>query len=56
MIFLAFVVIPILEIFIFMTIGSYIGKLNTILIILITALTGVYLVRKRGIRKSDALT
>ena len=33
-----------------MTVGSYIGKLNTILIILITALTGVYLVRKRGIR------
>ena len=50
MIFLAFVVIPILEIFIFMTVGSYIGKLNTILIILITALTGVYLVRKRGIK------
>ena len=33
-----------------MTVGSYIGKLNTILIILITALTGVYLVRKRGIK------
>ena len=50
MIFLAFILIPILEISIFMTVGSYIGKLNTILIILITALTGVYLVRKRGIK------
>ena len=50
MIFLAFIIIPILEIFIFMTLGSYIGKLNTILIILITALTGIYLVRKRGIK------
>ena len=50
MIFLAFIFIPILEIFIFMTVGSYLGKLNTISIILITALTGVFLVRRRGIK------
>ena len=50
MIFLAFIFIPILEIFIFMSAGSYLGKLNTILIILITALTGIFFVRKRGIK------
>ena len=38
MIFLIFIIIPILEITIFITVGSNIGVLNTIAIILITAL------------------
>ena len=49
MIFLAFIFIPIIEISIFITIGSNIGILNTIAIILITALAGIYLVRKQGL-------
>ena len=49
MIFLAFIIIPILEISIFITVGSNIGVLNTIAIILITALVGILLVRKRGL-------
>tara|TARA_B100000575_G_scaffold277692_1_gene264244 strand:+ start:419 stop:778 length:360 start_codon:yes stop_codon:yes gene_type:complete len=49
-IFLAFIIIPVFEIFIFLTVGSYIGTLNTISIILITALTGIYFVRRRGIK------
>ena len=49
MIFFIFIFIPIIEIIIFITIGSSIGILNTIAIILITALTGIYLVRKQGI-------
>ena len=49
MIFLVFIIIPILEISIFITVGSNIGVLNTIAIILITALVGIFLVRKRGL-------
>ena len=49
MIFLIFIIIPILEISIFITVGSNIGVLNTIAIILITALVGIFLVRRRGL-------
>ena len=49
MIFLIFIIIPILEITIFITVGGNIGVLNTIAIILITALGGIFLVRKRGL-------
>ena len=50
MIFLVFIFIPIIEISIFITIGSNIGILNTIAIILITALVGIFLVRRQGIK------
>ena len=50
MIFLVFIIIPIIEISIFITIGSNIGILNTIAIILITALVGIFLVRRQGIK------
>ena len=50
MIFLSFIIIPIIEISIFITIGSNIGILNTIVIILITALVGIFLVRRQGIK------
>jgi UPF0716 protein FxsA len=49
MIFLLFILIPIIEIAIFITVGSNIGILKTIAIILITALAGIYLVRKQGL-------
>ena len=49
MIFLAFILIPIIEISIFISIGSKIGVLNTIGIILITALVGIYFVRRQGL-------
>ena len=49
MIFLLLIFIPIIEISIFITIGSEIGIINTIAIILITALLGIFLVRRRGI-------
>ena len=50
MIFLAFIIIPIIEISIFITIGSNIGILNTIAIILITALLGIIFVRRQGLK------
>ena len=49
MIFLFFIFVPIIEIAIFISIGSKIGILNTITIILLTALVGIFLVRKQGI-------
>ena len=49
MIFLVFIFIPIIEIAIFISIGQEIGILNTIAIILITALVGIFLVRRQGI-------
>ena len=49
MIFLIFILIPIIEITIFISIGSNIGILNTIAIILFTALVGIFLVRRRGL-------
>ena len=48
MIFLLFIFIPIIEIAIFISIGSKIGVLNTIAIILVTALVGIFLVRRQG--------
>jgi UPF0716 protein FxsA len=49
MIFFLFIFIPIIEVVIFITIGSNIGIMNTIAIIFITALAGIFLVRKQGI-------
>tara|TARA_B100000575_G_scaffold113006_1_gene89962 strand:+ start:43 stop:402 length:360 start_codon:yes stop_codon:yes gene_type:complete len=49
-IFIAFIIVPIVEISIFITIGSNIGLLNTIAIILITAVVGILLVRRQGLR------
>ena len=49
MIFLAFIFIPIIEISIFITIGSEIGILNTVSIILLTAIVGIYFVRRQGL-------
>ena len=49
MIFFLFIFIPIIEIAIFITIGSNIGIMNTIAIILVTALAGIFLIRKKGI-------
>ena len=49
MIFLLFIFIPIIEITIFITIGSSIGIINTIAIIFLTALIGIFLVRRKGI-------
>ena len=49
MIFLIFIFIPIIEISIFITIGNNIGLLNTVAIILLTAMIGIYFVRRQGL-------
>ena len=49
MIFLIFIFIPIIEIVIFITVGSNIGILNTIAIILLTAIVGIFFVKRQGL-------
>lgn len=49
MIFLLFIFVPIIEITIFISIGSKIGILNTIAIIFLTAIIGIYFVRRQGL-------
>ena len=49
MIFLLFILIPIIEIAIFITVGSNIGILNTIAIILLTAIVGIFFVKRKGL-------
>ena len=49
MIFLLVIFIPIIEIAIFITVGSNIGILNTIAIIFLTAIVGIFFVRRQGL-------
>ena len=44
-----FIAIPVLEITIFIEIGSFVGTFNTILLTFLTAIVGVYLVRQQGL-------
>ena len=46
---LSVILIPIIEIYLFIKIGSQIGAINTIILIFITAIIGVYYARYEGI-------
>ncbi len=48
-VFLLIILIPILEIYLFIKIGSQIGAFNTILLIFITAIIGVYYAKYEGL-------
>jgi UPF0716 protein FxsA len=48
--FLAFTVIPFLELYLLLTVGKYLGPLNTIMIVIITAFFGALLARAQGLR------
>jgi UPF0716 protein FxsA len=45
-----FIILPIIEISIFIQVGGFVGIFNTILIIFLTAAVGVYFVRQQGFR------
>ena len=45
-----FIILPIIEISIFIQVGGFVGTFNTILIIFLTATVGVYFVRQQGFR------
>jgi UPF0716 protein FxsA len=44
-----FILVPILELYLLIQVGSHIGALNTILLVLLTAGIGVSLLRKQGL-------
>lgn len=46
--FLLFTIIPVIELTILIKIGTLIGTLNTVLLVLFTAMAGAYLVRMEG--------
>ncbi|MFC1579591.1 FxsA family protein [Thermodesulfobacteriota bacterium] len=46
--FLAFTIIPVLELYILIEIGSYLGALNTIMVVIVTGFVGAYLARLQG--------
>jgi UPF0716 protein FxsA len=46
---LLFIVMPIVEMWLLITIGTYIGALSTIALVLLTALIGIGLLREQGV-------
>ena len=46
--FLAFTLIPAMEIYLFIKIGGFIGAFNTVLVIIVTGILGAYLTRLQG--------
>ena len=48
--FLAFTLIPFVELYLLIKIGSYLGALNTILVVIVTGLLGAHLAQRQGIR------
>jgi len=47
---ITFIILPIIEIAIFIQVGGFLGTFNTILLIFLTAAVGVYFVRQQGFR------
>ncbi len=47
--FIAIILLPIIEIYLFIKIGSQIGALNTILLIFFTAIVGIYYAKYEGL-------
>lgn len=48
--FLLFAVVPMVELALLIKVGSVIGTLNTIIIVVLTAVIGAYMVRREGLR------
>ena len=46
----SFIVLPILEMYILIEVGGFIGALNTVGLVLLTALLGLILIRQQGFR------
>jgi UPF0716 protein FxsA len=47
--FLIFVIVPIIELTLIIKVGSYIGAFNTVLVVILTAAIGAYMVKMEGI-------
>ncbi len=47
---LIFLFVPILELYVLIKVGSIIGPLNTIMIVILTAISGGYLAKREGLK------
>ena len=47
--FLSFTIIPVLEIYILIKLGTFLGALNTVIIVILTGILGAYLARLEGL-------
>lgn len=48
--FIAFTLIPVIEIYLLIKLGSIFGALNTIILVIVTGFTGAYLARQQGMQ------
>ena len=48
--FLAFTLIPVVEIYLFIKIGGSIGAFNTVVLVILTAFSGAYLAKMQGLQ------
>jgi UPF0716 protein FxsA len=48
--FLAFTLIPVVEIYLLIKIGAYVGAFNTVVIVIVTGFIGAYLARLQGMQ------
>ena len=53
--FLVFISIPLIEIFLFIKVGEIIGSLQTILLVVLTAIIGGILIKREGIKALNSL-
>ena len=51
-----FIILPIIEISIFIQVGGFLGTFNTILVIFLTAAVGIYFVRQQGFKTFQKIT
>lgn len=54
--FIIFIILPIIEISIFIQIGSFLGTFNTVLLIFLTAALGIYFVKQQGLSAFQKIT
>jgi UPF0716 protein FxsA len=47
--FLAFTLIPVLEIYLLIKLGTFLGALNTVIIVILTGITGAFLAKLEGL-------
>ena len=52
---LAFTLIPIVEIYLLIELGSAIGSINTVLLVIFTAIAGAYLAKLEGIKTTQQI-
>ena len=53
--FVIFISVPLIEIYLFIVVGEFIGSLKTILLVILTAILGGFLIKREGIKTLNNL-